>query len=284
METNPANPKPEWLKLAVVAVVAVGLAAVGWSISDNFQAAPAGSPIGSAEATTSTSSVPFVASSPTTTAFVAAAPTGSTVLASPASLELSQTQIDFGDASDAVDVEILNEGQGGTAWSVETTGSGLVVIPSNGELGPGASITVEVALDRSQIPEGEFSAELAVVWAEGRVDVQVSAFHNDNPLIHNPSATPATVVVAATGQACSPTLTTVRARVRDTSDIEEVVVRWDNGRGIVETGMDLSGEDMYEAQIGPFSATGSVAAKVVAFDVFGNAGGASTTITVNPCP
>lgn len=283
METNPANPKPEWLELAAVAVLGVVLAAVGWSIAENYQPAPFGTPIGATEATTTTSIVPIVEPAPTTTPFVPAEPTVSTAPAAPASLQLSHTQIDFGDGSDAVDIEILNEGRAGTAWSVETTGSGLVVIPSNGELGPGASITVEVALDRSQISEGEFSAGLAVVWTGGRADVSVSALHNDNPLIHNPNASPTTVMVA-NSQACSPTLTTITARVRDTSDIDEVVVRWDNGRGIVETGMSPSGEELYEAQIGPFSAAGSVAAKVVAFDVFGNAGGASIGITVNSCP
>lgn len=283
METNPTTSGPDWLKLAIVAVVAVGLSALGWAISDGFQLAPTGDPVAAAvgpSTTTSTTLAALAGSGPTTTE-AAIAPT-STTAAQPAFLEVSTTEIDFGDSSDAVELSVVNSGGGSATWGVETAGSGIVVIPSNGELGPGASAALEVTLDRSQIPEGEFSTELAIVWSGGRAAISVSAVHNDNPVIHSPKASPASVVTAS-GQSCDPTLTTVSARVRDTSDLEEVVVRWNNGSGTVESRMEPTGDDIFQARIGPFSKEGSMPVKVVAFDILGNAGGAAITVEVGPC-
>jgi hypothetical protein len=281
METNPNTSRADLAKLAMVAVVAVGLAALGWAIADDFKRSPGVVPVAAvAESTTTTSTLVAAADvAPTTTEHPS---TGSTAQQEPAVLELSALEIDFGDSTDSVDLGVANNGGGAATWGVETSGSGLVVIPSNGQLGPGESIALEVALDRSQIPEGEFNGELAIVWADGRTDVTVAAIHNDNPVIHNPKASPATVVTAS-GQNCSPTLTTVTARVRDTSELDLVLVRWDNGARTVETQMSLVGEDNYEAQIGPFSVAGSLSAKVVAYDTYGNAGGAAIAVTVNPC-
>jgi hypothetical protein len=283
METNPTTSGPDWLKLAVVAVVAVGLSTLGWAVSDSFQPSSGGDPVAGAvgpSSTTSTTVVALAEAGPTTTE--ADISTTSTDEAQPAFLELSVSEIDFGDSSDAIDLSVVNSGAGGATWGVETTGSGIVVIPSNGELSPGGSVALEVTLDRSQIPEGEFSTELAIVWSDGSVSVPISAVHNDNPVIHSPKASPATVVTAS-GQACSPTLTTISARVRDTSELDEVVVRWNNGSGTVESRMEPSGDDMFQAQIGPFSKEGSIPVKVVAFDILGNAGGASITVEVGPC-
>lgn len=268
-------------KLAMVAVVAVALSALGWVIADNFQPASGATPDAvAAPVETTTTTLAVVEAGPTTT-LPAVSPT-STVAPEPAFLELSATEIDFGDSTDAVDLGVANNGGSTANWGVETSSSGLVAIPSNGELGPGESTTVEVALDRSQVAEGEFSGDLTIVWAEGKVDVSVSAVHHDNPVIHNPKASPARVVTAS-GDGCSPTLTTITARVRDTSELDQVLVRWDNGSRIVETQMSPSGDDVYKAQIGPFSAEGSASVKVVGYDILGNAGGASIAVTVEPC-
>jgi len=281
MEINPNTSRADLAKLAMVGVVAVGLSALGWAIADNFQNVPPVAQVAAAaESTTTTSTLVAAADvAPTTTVRLS---TGSTTPQEPAVLELSELEVDFGDSTDSFDLSVANIGGGPANWGVEASGSGLVVIPSNGQLGSGESVTLEVALDRSQIPEGEFSGELAIVWADGRADVTVAAIHNDNPVIHNPMASPSTVVTAK-GQNCTPTLTTITARVRDTSELDLVLVRWDNGARVVESQMSLVGEDNYEAQIGPFSAEGPLSAKVVAYDIFGNAGGAAITVTVEPC-
>lgn len=107
--------------------------------------------------------------------------------------------------------------------------------------------------------------------------------HEDLPIIHNPQASPASIEVS--GDGCSNDQTTISARVRDTSPLESVLVRWSpDGGAQRETAMESVGNDMFEAVIGPFTTAQTAEARIVAFDDRGNAGGASATVTVVACP
>lgn len=282
MESSQNTTRPEWLNLAAVGVVAVLLSALGWVIADRFQ--PSSSPPQAAAPVDPTpTTVPASEEQlDTTTTAAAPEPSDSAPSSQLAVLEVAADEIDFGDASDSVELGIFNSGEETAEWWVETTGTGLAIFPSSGEMGPGESITVEVALDRSQIAEGEYLAELTFVWDDGRASLTAAAVHHDDPVIHNPQASPATVQVQA-GESCTPTRTRVTARVRDTSELDRVLVRWDDGTGTVESVMSAAGNDLFEAWIGPFTEVGAVAAKVLAFDVLGNAGGVTIGLTVAPC-
>lgn len=269
----------EWPKLAAVAVLAIILAAIGWSVAGSFEP---GTPRVAAVATTTTARQVTVDPSVTTTLLVS--PVSTTSPAGTVTLKFSQEGVSFGDDGETLEVELSNDGDAMGAWSVAADHAALSVTPASGELGPAESLTLTLSLDRSQVELGEFSSVIAVTWDGGTVEMSAVANVVDtgNPIIHNPKASPGTVQVASGGD-CNPTTTTISARVRDTSDLERVVVRWDNGSGQVETTMTATGEEMYEAKIGPFSVIGSVSARVVAFDVHGNAGGASASVTVTGC-
>ena len=154
---------------------------------------------------------------------------------------------------------------------------------STGSLPPGETVTLRASLDRTLIAEGELSETITIQWGDSRSEIAVTGSFEDNPIIHNPSASPAELKVS--GGACSPTQSTVTARIRDTSNIESVIVRWSpDGATSQETPMISVGNDMFEGVIGPFTAAQSATVRVVAFDEWGNAGGASITMPVSACP
>ncbi|MEA1903299.1 MAG: hypothetical protein U9N56_07220 [Actinomycetota bacterium] len=283
------SPEPkagvEWPKLAGVGALAVVLAGIGSLIAANLdELAPPPQPAAAASASSTDTSQP---SSPTTVAAVvpsqAAAPSTTTSAAVLDPLvEVSAQAIDLGDASTEATLQISNTGDGPANWSITSSALGLTFSSSAGELASGEAVDLVATLDRTAIEEGEYATTFDVVWDQGAFTISVAATQQDNPVIHNPTATP-NPVQASTSSGCNPTKTKISARVRDTSELEEVVVRWSNGSKTVETAMSAVGEDIYEAVIGPFVVSGAAAAKVLAVDIHGNAGGATISITVDPC-
>ena len=281
--TDPGQSRlPDWLKLVGVAVVGAVLALIGWSIADSFQLAPA-----TAAPAVTTTTMSLAVTTTTTVVAIGAtdetAPSTTAVVRVPTQLELSEVQVDLGDGTSAVMIEVVNAGEGVASWAIESDALGLVVVPSNGDLAAGARVTIEISLDVAQVPEGEYSAEFVLSWADGSVEATIAAVTADNPVIHNPKASPAAVKVQDPAN-CSPTRTTVTARVRDTSEIEQVLVRWSDGGSNIETAMTPAGNEMFEARVGPFQNVGAASVKVVAFDVHGNAGGATIPVMVEACP
>jgi hypothetical protein len=211
--------------------------------------------------------------------------TASTVAAlDPGKIELSTETVDFGSEGIATEFEMTNTGQQTADWTAVSSSQAIAFSASTGSLPAGETVTLRVSLDRSLIEEGELSESITIDWSEGESVIAATGSKEDNPIIHNPQAKPAEVSVNG-GDGCSPTQTTVSARVRDTSEIESVVVRWSpDGSVSQETAMISVGSDMFEGVIGPFTAAQSASVRVVAFDVRGNAGGASITLPVNACP
>ena len=156
----------------------------------------------------------------------------------------------------------------------------MVLSAASGELPAGESASIAVTLNREGISEGDLAETITITHAAGEESVPVTGSHEDNPIIHNPQASPSTVTVAG----CSGSTTTISARVRDTSELERVFVRWSpDGSATTETELSLAGNDIYQGTIGPFSAPQSASMRVIAFDVRGNAGGARVSVTVNAC-
>ncbi len=277
-----AGSRRDWLRLAAVGAVAIVLSLIGFGVASRFE--PSGGPAPPvAGDSTSTSSTP-VTISPPTTSIVREETTSTTAQPQPGSLALSEESVDFGEDGESVELEVIHASGGATTWSIASGHPGVSVSPSDGELGSGESVAVSVSLDRTQIEEGEFEANVTLSWDGGSAEARVTAVHEDNPIIHNPTATPSSIVVDGGGE-CSPTRTTISARVRDTSELEQVIARWSpDGSGTVETPMSPIGGDVYEATVGPYSAAGTDSVKVVAFDTRDNAGGASISVTIAPCP
>lgn len=272
------------LRLAGVGVVAVVLALIGFSVASRFQPSTGPGPVlavGPTEATsTTTTTVPLVAT-PTTQPSQATQSTSTTGVAAPANLTLSQEVLDFGEAGESLQLQISHTAGGSAGWELTADNPIVTVEPSSGTIEPGATTTVSVSVDRSLIPEGEFEASLTLSWADGEASAGVVAAFQDNPIIHNPQVSPATVQVGG----CSPNQTTISARVRDSSELERVIARWSaDGSTIRETAMNPVGNDVFQGVIGPYDRVGSDNVKVVAFDELGNAGGASVNLTMAACP
>lgn len=267
----------------VVVTVVVGL--IGVAVSARFE--PLDPPSGGARpgavgVTTTTTTTPDAAattageSTTTTTAPSDATP--------PGSLSVSAESVDFGAEGIAGQFEIINDGGGAAGWSLESSSDAISLSSVEGETAGGESTVIDLSLDREEIEEGELAETVTLTWEGGQIEIAVAATHEDNPIIHNPQASPSSVEVSG-DEECTNTKTTVSARIRDTSPLESVVVRWSpDGGSQQETAMTGVGNDMFEAVVGPFTVEQSATVRIVAFDERGNAGGATTTINVVACP
>ena len=279
---------PDWVRLGVFAVVTVVLGLIGLAVAAQFEPLDplptvpvAESPDPRGETTTTATTTPGSAS--TTSAQDPSGSTSTSAPATPAALEVSTVMIDFGADATVNQFEIANSGGSPGTWQVAATSEAIAFSAGEGELGAGETATIDMSLDRESIEEGDLAETVTVSWEGGQVEIEVVGSHEDLPIIHNPQASPASIEVS--GEGCANDQTTISARVRDTSPLESVVVRWSpDGGAQRETAMESVGNDMYEAVIGPFTTVQTAEARIVAFDDRGNAGGASASVAVVACP
>lgn len=209
--------------------------------------------------------------------------TVTTAPAEPGSIEVGSHSLDFGATATSGTLQITNPGGQPVAFEVSTGAEAIALKSGGGELAPGETIDFQVSLDRDEIGEGEISETITLSWPDGEIEIAVVGAHEDNPIIHNPQASPSTVQTNGDGT-CTPTTSVVTARIRDSSEFT-AIVRWSpDGTTTRETAMTDTGNDIYSAEIGPFNAPPSAQPKIVATDVHGNAGGASVPLTVESCP
>lgn len=285
--TTGSAPSPEWVSLGIVAVVALVVGLIGLAVSAQFEplSPPSTVPVGDAppiagDPTTTTST--SIGPSPTTTTTIGS--TSTTATPAPAAIELSTVTVDLGDDGSVASFEVTNTGGSPARWSLASSSNAITVSATEGELGAGDAITIDLSLDREQIEEGEISETLTVTWSEGQIPIAVVGTNEGNPIIHNPQANPPSVQVSG-DPACSNLQSTISARVRDASPLESVVVRWSpDGSTEQETAMSPVGNDMFEGVVGPFTAVHTATVRIVAFDELGNAGGATTQVAVVACP
>lgn len=287
---RPARPwlTEERMRIVMFVVVTVVVGLIGFAVSARFEPLDPpsnGAPSGAITATTTTTTTTTVPSSATTTDDES---TTSTTVSSdttlPGSLSVSAESVDLGAEGIGGEFEIINDGGGPAGWSLESSTDAISLSSAEGETAGGESTAIDLSLNRDEIEEGELAETVTLTWEGGQIEIAVVATHEDNPIIHNPQASPSSVEVSG-DEECTNTQTTVSARIRDTSPLESVVVRWSpDGGGEQETEMTAVGNDMFEAVIGPFTVERSATARIVAFDERGNAGGANTTVNVVACP
>lgn len=272
------------LGIFVVVTLVVGLVGIGVAASfeplDSQPTAPGTeSPGGAAGGTTATTSAPTQStarSGPSTTA-----PAQSR---RPAAIEVSTDSIALDGEETSAQFELRNTGGQRGQWELASSSGAIVLSARQGELDRGEAVTIEVSVDSEQVEEGELAETLTVSGPGGQTEVAVNGTYEDNPIIHNPQASPASVQVSG-GAQCSNNQTTISAQIRDTSPLESVVVRWSpDGDGEQETAMESVGNDMFEGVVGPFTVAEATEVRIVAFDGRGNAGGASAPLEVVDCP
>jgi len=286
---------PEWVRLGIFAAVTVVIGLIGLAIAAQFDPLDpqptvpvAESPEQPGGTTTSTLASSTTTSDGGSTGSTAddgsSTTTATTVPSSPADFEISTETIDFGSDATVNQFEIANSGGSPGTWQVAVSSEAISLSSGEGELGAGETATVEMSLDREGIEEGDLAETITVSWEGGQAELEVVGSHEDLPIIHNPQASPASVEVSGDAE-CTNNQTTISARVRDTSSLEAVVVRWSpDGGAQRETAMESVGNDMFEAVIGPFTTVQTAEARIVAFDDRGNAGGASASVAVAACP
>jgi hypothetical protein len=276
---TPPAVSPQLAQMGIFLAVTIVVGLIGLAVSARFE--PLDAPPPPPETTL------VVAITTTTTTIIDATTstvdvTTTTEALGPGEIEASTGTLDFGGDDTSAEFDLANTGGETVAWSLSSSSPALGLSPGQGELAEGESVTIRVSLDRDEIGEGDLSETLTVTWSDGEFDLEVTGSHDDNPTIHNPQASPSQV---HTGGDCTDTQTTISARVRDTSPLESVVVRWrPNPNTTEETEMTEVGDDLFEAVIGPFSTAGTAEARILAFDERGNAGGASALVTVVDCP
>ena len=281
---------PEWMKLGVFAAVTLVVGLIGLAVSAQFDplepvttVPPAdATPAAASESTTTTTTTSTAAPGSVSTTTTPAPTT--TVPAAPADLEVSGDTVDLGDEATAGEFDLTNTGGRTGEWTLVSSTDAIAVSSGSGEIGGGESVTIELDVNRDEIEEGEISETLTITWSRGEIPVSIVGTNEANPIVHNPQASPSSVEVAQTPE-CNDNQSTISARIRDASPLESVVVRWSpDGGAEQETPMDSVGNDMFEAVVGPFTSVRTAAIRIVAFDDRGNAGGASTQVTVVACP
>lgn len=276
---------PEWARIGLFAVVTVIMGLIGLAIAAQVDplspqpTVPGTQP--PVAAPTTTSSVPGAS---TTSDGGGGSSTSSTVAAVPAAIEVSTDNVNFGGDGTVNELELANAGGQTGQWEITSSSEAIAISQGQGELAGGETVTIELQLDRENIAEGDIEEAITVTWSGGRHEIAVVGSHEDNPIIHNPQASPASIQVSGDPE-CTSTQTTVTARVRDTSALESVVVQWSpDGGSQRETEMVAIGDDMFEGVIGPFTVVANTDLRIVAFDDRGNAGGATTQVAVVECP
>lgn len=271
-------------KLGVFALVTLLLGLLGLAVSAQFEPLeiPEGTVPPVANDTTTTSNP---ANATTTIQIGTTAPDSNTTQpATPGTIEVSTETIDFGEDANTAQIDIANSGGQTISFALEPSVETIVLSAGGQELDPGESVTYDVLLDRETVAEGEIDESIAVTWDGGNLTIAISAIQMDNPILHNPQASPAQVEVSGSPD-CSNTTTTISVRVRDRSPLQNVVVQWSpDGGSNRETAMTDIGGDIYEADIGPFTTVHTAAVRVVATDELGNAGGATIEVPVLACP
>jgi hypothetical protein len=277
---------PEWARIGLFAVVTVIVGLIGLAISAQFDPLqPQPTLPGTAPPVASATTTSLVPRPSTTTNAGGGSSTSSTAAAAePAAIQASTDNINFGGDATVNEFELTNSGGETGQWEVTSSSEAIAVSPASGDLAGGETVTIELQLDRENIPEGDLEESLTVTLSGGSQEIAVVGTHEDNPVIHNPQASPASIQVAGDPE-CTNTETTVTSRIRDTSPLESVVVQWSpDGGAQRETAMTPFGEDMFEAVVGPFTVVTTADVRIVAFDERGNAGGATTQVAVVECP
>lgn len=270
-------------KLFVFAGVTLLVGLIGLAVSAQFEAPsplPVRVPLTSSTSTSTVTTPPATGLTVPAETDPARGSVPTTAPPGPGMLKTSTDSIDFGDDGTNAEFQISNTGGQPVEFSVSSSADAVVLSSGGQVLEPGQAAVYDVLLDRETVAEGDLNESITVAWDGESIEIGVAATQNDNPVLHDPKATPPTVQV----DGCPDSATTVSVRVRDRSPLDSVVVQWSpDGGGTRETPMEDVGGDIFQARIGPFTRPQSASVRMVARDEFGNAGGATISVEVVAC-
>ncbi|WP_435768465.1 sigma-70 family RNA polymerase sigma factor [Nocardioides sp. SYSU DS0651] len=189
-----------------------------------------------------------------------------------ASLEASTRLVDLGARASSGSVRLRNTGGAALTLAVTPRAGWLGAEPGTRTLGPGAATTLRVTADRSVLPEGGHSGEVAVTWDGGTVLVTVRLTVDRLPVIG---------ALAVRGTDC--TSRAVSTTITDAQGVDAAQVSWSGPSGSGREPMARGG-GRWRATIGPFPVGGSVRVTVTATDRGGHRSTRSRTVHVDPCP
>jgi RNA polymerase sigma factor (sigma-70 family) len=278
-----ARPRPpddrRGLLIGGLAGLIILFAAIVIVVSSRSKGSPSG-----AIAVGVTTSTATASSQPTTTASTAPPTTPPTSLvpttvATVGHLVVGGSKsVELGTSASSASLIVGNDGPAPLDYSATASGSGLSVNPTTGTLGPSASQTLTVALDRSAPATGTFTGTIIIASPGGTVNVTVNAIVDPGPSIIGENYAPRVVYTSGCNTQTSttklPTSTTlanamtstVTATVTTTLPLQVVVLHWQsvvNGAGTrTMTGTGTA----YSATLGPFAMTGQVDWWITAID------------------
>lgn len=184
-------------------------------------------------------------------------------------LRVPVTAIDLGTSRDAASLELYNVGDAPLSWTAGSSGTGLTLGPTTGTIPADGLATVQLALERGELPEGAFALGVAVRSDGGDAGVTVTGRVGRPPEILR-IASSATVLYPA-GSLCRQQVAQVTAAWSDESPAV-AVLHWTGPDGRSgSTAMDASGPEGASTTLGPFATTGTVGYRVEVTDEHGNA-------------
>lgn len=191
-------------------------------------------------------------------------------------LTVSTHVIDLGSKGTSGPVRLTNTGDASRGYRVSTSTPWLTFSPVSGSIGPGASETVVVTAQRSELAEGSATGGITISWDGSTAPVTVRLTQGSPPSVGPPR-------VGAS--ACGSTGRTVKVSVAasDASGLDSVILKWTGSVGSGSSTMSGSGSS-WSGVMGPFQGGGQVSLSVTATDARGNSStGPSTTTMIDRC-
>jgi len=203
-----------------------------------------------------------------------AVPVPTTPAPVPGNLVVSTGLVDFGTGLISVSMTLTNTGDQSLNWSISGAIAPFGVSSSAGTLGPGASSSVDVVVDRAAAPEGTISADAVVVSSSsGGTDLTLRAVVDRSPRV--------SIIQGAPDPTCLPiAVPTIIARVDDNSPVS-VVLSWSGPGAPGSVSMGASGN--WSGPLGVEYVDGVWNYVVTATDSAGNVGMATGSARVQ-CP
>ena len=193
----------------------------------------------------------------------------------PGVLTFDSTPIDFGDETITDTLLVRNDGGSAVVVSASTTGP-FAVMPTGANVGPGKQVTLTVIVDRNGLPEGDFSAALAISSAGKSAEVPLTAAVEVPPWIARAGSRP--VQITARGPGCPGGTTDLVVVATDDTGVATVTATWQGDS--VELATVGSA---FEATVGPFTSPGIVDFAIVVADTRGNETTGTAQLGVLPC-
>ena len=258
-------------------------AAVAGASTSTTSNNPLGTSITSTTTPSTTSTTVPDASTTTTTTPVVVVPTTSppvttttTVPPPPGALVLSSGTIDLGPTAPRARLSLANTGGQALSWSIDGDALPFIWSTTSGNLAPGGTVEVRVAIERGPLAEGSIARSVTLrSSALGTAAVTVTASVEHPPVVSLVSATTSLVCPRLAGRP-------IVVSVTDESAIAGVELRWIGPGTPGSTPMTLLRRG-WTGSLAPAPVNGTWTWEAVATDARGNTGRASAPFVVTGC-